>query len=163
LQVYRPEEPVDRDAARSALVARLLQSAKAARKDWRAYLIQDGGATEDRSSPVPLPPGAAVPKPDLTITDIFAADSSTASGNGLLLPITHKMIGEMAADLDGTDAANTMTGMMRDISPIVVYSMMLGSEGLFATNRTIPMVLYDFRDAPNLITDSLKWVKPPAK
>jgi hypothetical protein len=24
------------------------------------------------------------------------------------------------------------------------------------------MVLYDFRDAPDIITDALQWVKPPA-
>jgi hypothetical protein len=162
LGVYPQQKPGGLGVARSALLARLLQSAKALRADWRAYLIQDTAAIGEETPDSP-PPGAAVPRPDLTISTIFATDSFNIAGKGVLLPVTYKTIGDMTGDQDNSPGSDVMRAAMRDISTMVLFSMVLGSRGPMATNPALPMLLYDFRDAPDLISDSLKWVKAPEK
>jgi hypothetical protein len=159
---YSP--PPDRSSAadaRQALLARLLAQAKALRPDWRAYVLKDSLTTSDLINAASAQDKSAA-KPDLVITSAFATSPTAAAGSGIVFPITRKSFFDTLADQDDMPMPKAMLDRLKSISPMVLFQTFFSSEPALQ-GRRVPMALYDFREAPEMITDSLKWVKAPEK
>jgi hypothetical protein len=146
--------------ARTALLSRLFKEAKAARPAWRAYLLNDAPSMEDFGAN-PAKPGAGDSvKPDLVIGNVFASASGGALGRGIVFPISRKNLFDAMAEADEGAPSKATMDRLRDIPPMVIFQTFF-SQVRGMSGQNLPMALYDFRAAPELITDSLKWVKAP--
>jgi hypothetical protein len=158
----RPAPPgADAADLHSLLTARLLDTAKGLRPDWRAYLIQDAvdmGQYPDAKAGG----GKDAPKPDLTITSVFASDPGPDGSYGALVPVERKTLFDTIAGLEDDPESRAEAQLLATVPPVVQSSLFLARDPTLKA-RTLPIALYDFRDAPELITDSLKWVKPPGQ
>lgn len=135
------------------LLTRLLREAKSARKDWRVYAISQFGLPSD----APPAAGRDLPKPDLVITGPMGAEEG---GTGLMLPVNFKTAGEWFAASVPAAEVDPTSDIFRNMPLVPFYTSFL--MGLPRTATRYPIALLDFRGAPEIITDSLKWVVPPA-
>jgi hypothetical protein len=146
--------------ARAALLSRLLREAKTLRPDWRAYVLKDSIGEADLTSSAAAPAAKGEVKPDLVIGNVFSTNIASAGASGIMFPITRTnifdSIPEEQADLMGKKTLDRL----KAVSPMVLFQTFFVANASMK-DRTVPMALYDFRAAPELITDSLKWVKAP--
>lgn len=145
------------DLAHVSLVGRLMESARTFRKDWRVYLVDENAPVDGGSGGVPF---VAAARPDLTIGYFGSGDDASLGTHGVLLPITARTVAEAMAG-DDTPAVRQTVKAMGSLSPVVAFQLAF-AEGGPAAGKALPMALYDFRDTPRIITDSLKWIAPPS-
>jgi hypothetical protein len=133
-----------------------VKEARTARKDWRVYEMNLTGWPSDPGNDKP---GADknVPKPDLRISNGFAPDRAALFSSGIMFPVGGATMGEMP-DAMKQLVPDELRQAMEKTSPIVYYGAMLSE--IPASVARFPMTLYDFRSAPQSISDALKWVKP---
>ncbi|HEY3266143.1 MAG TPA: hypothetical protein VGM37_04400 [Armatimonadota bacterium] len=146
-----------------ALLDGLIRTARSARKDWKVWEFDNVAAYADRLRRPSTVKAPESPRPDVLITNpfMFAAPGSPAEMRGVSFPIVS---GSFFDALMDTEIGNEdeVPDMVKKMPSIAVYHLfqlqMPGMKG----GAMLPAMVYDFRTAPEEITPSLVWVKPPA-
>jgi hypothetical protein len=137
---YPPENAPD---PRAALVARLLNKARALKPGWKTWLLDDVILQHE-----PRP----VPESEKPKADVFLSASSwdRRPDEGHLISISPKR----------TNAPRNPPPGAIDVSGIP--SIILDTfDGPAVSTESRIAIVYDFRAAPNDITGSLEWILPP--
>jgi hypothetical protein len=147
LSNYDMTKPEPEDAPYAALANRVLERAKTLRKDWTTYRVEVPRDDPPPETDIPgEPPPAsrpAPPKADLAIS-IFPS-----TYDGFTVPLPPRSF--MLADVFPPEARNY---------PALAT---IGAEMAERPHdRSVAKIaLYDFRQCPDDIMDSLRWIKPP--
>jgi len=136
-----------------ALLGRLLAEAKARKRGWTTWVLRPLGS-EDLG-----PEGLEAVKPDRVI--LPAPDFENSEGNvkaGLAFPVSRRNLLESILEQQGEPV--TLPKAIRELPAVGLFSAFWKMERPSGLQRLSALAL-DFRCAPDLIAENLKWILPP--
>ncbi|HEY3266144.1 MAG TPA: hypothetical protein VGM37_04405 [Armatimonadota bacterium] len=145
-----------KDDTHIALLGRLIQHARTARKDWKVWAFDEGaegggGAGADSLVPNPKDPS----RPDLRVGSALAMGPGAGS-SGVMFPITNDNLFTVLSEAsDGPE--EDIPDALRNLTPMGLFTLFRAEMQVESKSKP-PAFILDFRSAPNQITPSLEWI-----
>lgn len=154
---YVNSQIADDKPPQSTLIADLVERARSARKDWKIWLDESYYADATASNEQDALGG----KVDM-IAGMYGAMMFETKKQSILLPITPtNPLAAQAGEELGSD--DDIPADILKMPAIATYGRILSLRDPDATMDNISSIILDFRTAPQEITPSLQWIKPPGK